>query len=121
MKKIFAALLAAVLILGMTACGSEQSKPIGDQLYAVIIDTDPENRTMLVKDPGDEGIFGEARWIDCEEAPVRPMGSDAAELSFLDLTPSDKVLLSLSEDAREDLREGKDMIKVIKIEVEPVG
>ena len=121
MKKILAALLAAVLVLGMTACGSEQEKPIGQQIYGVIVDTNPEDRTLTVRDEGEERIFGDSTTIDCEEAPVRPAGSDAAELSFLDLVPGDKVLLSFSEDARKDLQKGKKTVKVIKIEVEPLG
>ena len=114
MKKITAAALALLLLLSLAACGREQ-KQVGFEHYAIIIDVDPDNRTLLVRDPGDEKIFGKKTTIDCTEAPVRPRGSDSQELSFLDLEPGDRILLTFGDEGRKTLSKGKPMAKAATI------
>ena len=117
MKKITALLLVLVLALSLGACGKEE-KAVDARMKAVIVDVDPDTRSLTVRDLGNEGIFGEKTTIDCEEAPVRPMGSLNEELSFLDLEPGDVVTLSFSEEAREALKKGEPVIEAIQVEVD---
>ena len=117
MKKSIAFLLAALLILGLAACGQEEAAPIDTKLTAVIMDVDPDNRSLKVRDPGSGEIFGDYTMIDCREAPVRPAGSLNEEISFLDLQPGDRVQLSFSEKAREALQNGERTVPALQIEV----
>ena len=119
MKKITAAALALVLLLTLAACGREQ-KQVGPENYAILIEVDPENRTLLVRDPGDEKVFGKKTTIDCTEAPVRPMGTDAQELSFLDLEPGDRVLLTFGEEGIKSLSRGESTAKALTVQVEGI-
>ena len=117
MKKMIALLLTAVCLVSLAACGAEE-KEVPPQMEAMIVDTDPDNRSITVEDlPGAERIFGRKTLVDCEDAPVYHEGDTGAEISFLDLETGDRIRLTLGDKARKDLGKGKTEISALQVEI----
>ena len=116
MKKLIVLLLAAVCVISLAGCGS-QEKEVAPQMEALIVDTDPDNRIITVADAGEQRIFGKDTLVDCEEAPVYREGDTVSEISFLDLEPGDRIRITFDEKAQKALSKGKKEVSAQQVEI----
>ena len=97
----------------MAACGVSEEAPLCLGVDAVITQVDLDQRTVTVKDPGEEGVFGEACLVRCEDAPVLYCAYDTQEireLSLEDLMVGDESRLGIRATELEALRSGGEAV-----------
>lgn len=97
----------------LASCGASEEDSLCLGVDAVITQVDLDQRTVTVKDPGEEGVFGEACLVRCEDAPVLYCAYDTQEireLSLEDLMVGDEILLGIRATELEALRSGGEAV-----------
>ena len=114
MKKAIALVLLLTLTLSLGACGKPE-KEVPEKIPALLVEVDPENR-YLSCEPAQEGVFRSGLTIDCSEAPVYQQ-NQTEEMSFLDLEPGDRVVLTFDEAGRKDIGKNEDPVRAVRVDV----
>lgn len=117
-KQIAAGIVALVCAFMLISCGTgEEALHLG--VNAVIVGIDPEQMTILVRDPGEEDLLGESCRIDCRNTELIYCSYDTGEvrdIAFTDLETGDAIILSVYDSALEALRKQENGEQTLPVE-----
>ena len=119
MKRKLLVFVIACLLFGMFGCAAEQDV-LHMGVNAVITGVDLEAQTVIVKDPGEEGFFGEGCTLVWEADAFELIycdfeSGDVREILLSDLEIGDEITVTASESELSGAESGTVKIQQIQL------
>ena len=125
MKKMIMALCIFICAFTLVACSGQQTnEPLTLGVNAIITEIDKENKIIITKDSGEEGVLGDDCLIDCSQILMIYCNydtQDVVDITLDDLQVGDEIILTIRSSDIENLQKEDDNKAKITVEQLQLG